>query len=49
MVIELPKVQLTDEFYATIDKRLNEVRITNGKDFIIFVDMDKIRKLCEVV
>jgi hypothetical protein len=49
MPIMLPSVQLNEEYYATIDKRLNEVRITNGKDFITFIPMDRIKDLCKVV
>jgi hypothetical protein len=53
MVIELPTIYLQKDFFATVDKKLNEVRFLqifeDGSRQVIFVPIENIRKLCEVI
>jgi hypothetical protein len=53
MTIELPRVQLMKDLSATVDHRLNEVRLLeifeDGSRQMHFIPMEKIRELCEVV
>jgi len=51
-ITELPKVDLDGYWFATIDDKLRQVRITNGDTdhpLIIFVDYEKIYELCDTM
>lgn len=53
MVVELPTIELKKDFYATVDHRLDQVRFLqtfeDGSRQIIFVPLEKMRKLCQVI